>query len=315
MLIVGTPRPAKAQDRHTVSCSAHRVGTRTSHALAFDGASGRVVMFGGLSGDSTNRQPRSLWAWEGDRWVCVHADGPPGRSDALLAYDEARGRLVLFGGRVYTSARQFRFLLDTWEWDGARWTLADSLGPGPRIHGAVAYDPVRRAVVLQGGGGESSMLSDAWEWTGSRWRAVTLPIPDDAIGNALFGTTNGLVLMIAARDSSPECAQARRRAVALGERAGSLIPLGGTGPCLSPMAPAAQTSSGFLLYTGWNPGEPAATWTWRDGRWLRADTAPPRRRGAHAAWDASRRRVILFGGNDDSGILGDTWEWDGERWT
>jgi len=32
------------------------------------------------------------------------------------------------------------------------------------------------------------------------------------------------------------------------------------------------------------------------------------------AWDAGRRRVVLFGGSDGS-PLGDTWEWDGATWT
>jgi len=32
------------------------------------------------------------------------------------------------------------------------------------------------------------------------------------------------------------------------------------------------------------------------------------------AYDEHRRRVILFGGDDDSGLLGDTWEWNGREW-
>jgi hypothetical protein len=33
------------------------------------------------------------------------------------------------------------------------------------------------------------------------------------------------------------------------------------------------------------------------------------------AYDASRQRVVLFGGAVESGQFGDTWEWDGTRWT
>jgi len=31
-------------------------------------------------------------------------------------------------------------------------------------------------------------------------------------------------------------------------------------------------------------------------------------------YDPDRRRVVLFGGNNESGILSDTWERDGVRW-
>ena len=33
------------------------------------------------------------------------------------------------------------------------------------------------------------------------------------------------------------------------------------------------------------------------------------------AYDAKRRRVVMFGGEHASGITGETWEWDGVRWT
>ena len=39
-------------------------------------------------------------------------------------------------------------------------------------------------------------------------------------------------------------------------------------------------------------------------------------RNAHAmAYDGNRGRVILFGGADASKVCGDTWEWDGRKWT
>jgi hypothetical protein len=38
-----------------------------------------------------------------------------------MAYDAARGRIVLYGGRARDNG-QVRTLDDMWEWDGARWT-------------------------------------------------------------------------------------------------------------------------------------------------------------------------------------------------
>ena len=36
--------------------------------------------------------------------------------------------------------------------------------------------------------------------------------------------------------------------------------------------------------------------------------------GSQAAFDEARNRVVIFGGDDDRGLLSDTWEWDGETW-
>ena len=42
---------------------------------------------------------------------------PSPRYDAGMAYDAARGQVVLFGGQD-----AFSFFGDTWTWDGAAWT-------------------------------------------------------------------------------------------------------------------------------------------------------------------------------------------------
>lgn len=42
---------------------------------------------------------------------------------------------------------------------------------------------------------------------------------------------------------------------------------------------------------------------------------PPPRYGAAMAYDAARRRVVLFGGTTGSVDYNDTWEWDGDHWT
>src|SRR5215467_7905371 len=107
---------------------ASTVGGRTSHSLAYDGAVERVVMFGGESDDPNDPYPSSLWAWDGERWTCISADGPPGRADAFLAYDASRGRLVMFGGRRTGPNRENTFYSDTWEWDGRRWARVDTAG-------------------------------------------------------------------------------------------------------------------------------------------------------------------------------------------
>ena len=295
-----------------VACTTPSVGKRTGHSLTYDASRHHVVLYGGGSDDPSNPFPRTLWAWNGERWQCLDENGPPGRRDAFLGYDPARKRLVLFGGRSMTRDRQMHFFRDTWEWDGTVWTQVDSSGPAPRIHGAIAYDAGRKGIVVHSGGGANDLLRDTWLWNGSRWDSLRVVGPP-GIGNSMFSTPNGIVVLSAMRDSAPECSGLMR--AQLHElRADGLAPLGPKGPCYSPQAPAAQTATGFLLFASWEPRNASITWLFSDGAWRQAATSAPRRRGSQAAYDEARKRVVVFGGDDDTGLLGDTWEWTGTEW-
>jgi Dockerin type I domain len=62
------------------------------------------------------------------------------------------------------------------------------------------------------------------------------------------------------------------------------------------------------------------TWTWDGTVWTQvATTGPEARFGMGMAYDSARHRTVLFGGESLSGPefveFGDTWEWDGVRWT
>ncbi|MCK4340256.1 MAG: hypothetical protein KAY37_00855 [Phycisphaerae bacterium] len=70
-----------------------------------------------------------------------------------MAYDSARGVVVLFGGG----------LGDTWEWDGDQWAYQSVSGPSPRCSHAMAYDSARGVTVLFGGTAGTT-YSDTWEY-------------------------------------------------------------------------------------------------------------------------------------------------------
>jgi hypothetical protein len=67
-----------------------------------------------------------------------------------------------------------------------------------------------------------------------------------------------------------------------------------------------------------NPLSELETWE-RDGQvWRQRHTqhAPCARSSCALGYDSARRRVVLFGGIDERGVvLGDTWEWDGVDWS
>ena len=70
-----------------------------------------------------------------------------------------------------------------------------------------------------------------------------------------------------------------------------------------------------LLFGGFNGSPQNDTWTY-NGSWQQlSPTASPPARYEHAlAYDAQRNVFVLFGGRNNAGYFGDTWEFDGNNW-
>jgi hypothetical protein len=83
-----------------------------------------------------------------------------------ITYDEHRGRGVM----LQFSGTQ----LQVHEWDGQRWTPRWLGGPGPTSGSlttrSLAFDPVRRHVVML-----SSGQQQAWAWNGANWASLPAP--------------------------------------------------------------------------------------------------------------------------------------------
>jgi trimeric autotransporter adhesin len=114
-----------------------------------------------------------------------------------MAYDTKNSKLVLFGG--YGDGAT---LNDTWVWNGSDWQLVHpSQSPPARMDHALAYDPVRQAVILFGGiglGGPSpTWYNDTWLWNGANWTPlVTSSAPPVREGHKLvFDSRLGQVIL------------------------------------------------------------------------------------------------------------------------
>jgi len=123
---------------------------RFEHSLAYDSARGVTVLFGGFN-SSSGSNFGDTWEWDGTTWTLRATGGPSPRAGHALAYDSARGVTVLFGGNE-DPIGPFVLNGETWEWDGATWTLRATSGPSPRTDHALAYDSARGVSVLFGGG-------------------------------------------------------------------------------------------------------------------------------------------------------------------
>lgn len=96
-------------------------------------------------------------------WRELHpATLPPARDLTAMVYDQARGRMVMFGGRT----ANYTFLNDTWEFNGTAWIQRlPANSPSARTSHTMAYDSVRQRVVLFGGF-DGGWPADTWEWDG-----------------------------------------------------------------------------------------------------------------------------------------------------
>src|SRR5436190_1970912 len=116
-------------------------------------------------------------------WTQQNVSGPSPRYQYAMAYDAARGVIVLFGGS--SGAGQFG---DTWEWNGAgAWTQRSVNGPSPRFLHAMAYDAARGVSVLFGGLG-MDYSGQTWEWNGAgagAWTQRAASGPSPRIGSAM----------------------------------------------------------------------------------------------------------------------------------
>lgn len=169
--------------------------------------------------------------------------------------------------------------------------------PPARQHGAMAYDPVARRLVLFGGlRGDGAPLADTWEWDGLRWSAPQTPDVEAPVARS-------------------------GHALAFDPRRGRLILFGGEA---RPASQQEQDSSGLLDDT-WEYLGSGQGW-----RRLEGGPRPPARRfaamttgplSAAPSGDQKRQGVVLFGGQGGEGdrppqALGDTWTFDGAagRW-
>ena len=187
-ILLGGDTDNAAQTRDSLwswSGSAWRVagndpGWRTLPALAYDSKRGRVVLFGGRHkftqtqyADTANTD---TWEWDGARWHRMNVNSPGRVDHHAMAYDEARGVVVMQGGGDGASVRDG----STWTYDGTVWNKAAdaSSGPGQRVHHAMTYDIRRQRVVLFGGFAPNTPRSpDVWEWDGRQWSRIVAAGP------------------------------------------------------------------------------------------------------------------------------------------
>jgi N-acetylneuraminic acid mutarotase len=287
---------------------------RAGHAMAFDTTRRRVVLFGGTTLAGTFFA--DTWEWDGDSWTQMQDIGPTPRAFHAMTFDSARNRAVLFGGSAEAGA-----LADTWEWDGEFWTQVADSGPAPRSRHAMAFHSQRQRSVLFGGQSDPqpARFNDTWEWDGDEWvqQADSGPSPRVNAAMAFDTARNRLVLFGGAnvdrglRDTWEWDGAAWTEEADFGPdacAAAAMVFKGSRVTLFGGVASLANTQAPPAVF--------GRTWEWDGSHWTARQDMGPGPRAFHAmAFDATRSRVVLFGGIAASqvgaappDVHGDTWE-------
>jgi hypothetical protein len=235
-------------------------------SMAYDAATGNVVLFGGVT--SAGAVESGTWTWDGSTWTHqAPATSPPALAMATMAYDPASGQLVLFGGSTDFS----HYLGGTWIWNGSTWARqSPATSPPGRYEAAMTYDPTTSSVVLFGGWGKHGRLGDTWAWDGSDWTNQT-PAAHPPVRNF--------------------------PAIAYDPASGGIVLFGGSG--------AGTKGKGSSIL--------GDTWIWDGSTWTEQSpaTSPAARYFASLVYDPATSNDVLFGGEPSPGgtPFGDTWTW------
>jgi Invasin, domain 3/Galactose oxidase, central domain len=279
---------------------------RTGHAMAYDAARKRVVLFGGLHGSASLND---TWEFDGTTWSKISVpQSPAPRSLSSLTYDPTIQRVVLFGG--FSGAL---YLNDTWEFDGQSWVPFLTANPPARAQHATAFESIlnTKRIVLFGGNDLTTSYSDAYTRVGHTWASG-----NDATGPAgryQLAMSDAPVLMFGGRSSSG--ASPLNEFYSHGEdNSWTRVNYFGPEARVKHTLVTDTKMQKMILYGGETPNVAFSSDVWTydlglnaSGWKLLTSPGPSGRVGHSMIYDSARFRTVVFGGNNTN-QLNDTWE-------
>ncbi|MBI1801214.1 MAG: hypothetical protein HY259_13075 [Chloroflexi bacterium] len=280
-----------------------------AHMLAYDSKRGVVVKFGGSdsNGDLINE------TWELDprtrTWTKrtpVHA--PPARTSTAMVYDVARHVTVLFGGY------NFKYLDDTWLWDGTDWTqVFPAHSPAARTGEGAAYDSRRQQVVVFGGVGyyPPGFFDDLWRWDGTDWSERAASIRPPARASMAFAYDSHRDALVVFSGGSPTGSIYTDTWEWINNAWTQRQPV--TVPVARVYAASGYSpTGGYTMFFGGEDAElvfRSDTWLWEGTNWMQSTGPrhPSGRTNEYGAVYVSGLRGILMHGGYDFTRLTDTW--------
>ena len=259
--------------------------------------------------------------WAGASWRnLTPAVSPPALTNAAVAYDAHRDKIVLYGGSLRGAPQR-----DTWEWDGAAgtWTHIPTNGsPPPLSHHAMTFDAARGTVLLFGGRSSApdyELQDKTWEYNGSTttWTQLNpavAPSPRWRPAMTYDGRRSKAVLYGGSSGENPTADTWEWDSLAA---TWQQMPAGDAPNARAGATLAFDSRRGrSILYGGRGWWGYAETWSWDGASWTRlADNGTPSHHFERdLVFDTARGTAILTGLETDGETVG-TWQWNGETWT
>lgn len=288
-------------------------------ATAFDAQRGVVVNWGGLGGTNAD-----VDEFDGTLWRAIHINGAQQRPSLLIGaamtFDGVHGYSLMFGGATSTGP----VVSQTWTWNGTAWTQrTPTTAPPARSDAGICFDASSGRVLLFGGyDGSGNGRNDLWSWDGTNWAAV----PGSATGAP---SARGQAVVTPTLSGAGCLVFGGRANATSGTFFDDLWRWDGSQWRAEYLAPAARTECGaaydalrhrVVLFGGSAAAGVGPyfqdTFEWDADAWIRRTPAhsPPARARCRLAYDASRDRTVMIGGNDATTTFTDSWEWDGTDW-
>lgn len=270
------------------------------HAMAYDVANDRTVLFGGAT--TGNVRQNFTWLFDGFDWTqATPAVSPPARAGHPLAYDLVRNRIVLFGGIGAAGV-----LNDTWEWDGSNWAqMTPATNPPARLSHPLVYHPGRGTCVMHGGNGVGAgTLTDTWEWNGVDWAQIptaNYPLPLRYAADMAYDPVGNGIVLFSGYPGGPADTWYFDN-VNWNQLTTAHVPPGRWDHTL-----ATDPRRNRVVLFGGTAAAAADTWEFDGTDWnqMAPATLPPGRNDDYMAYDLARGRVMMFGG----GLNADTWSY------
>jgi cysteine-rich repeat protein len=300
--------------------------------------SGHLLVFGGIflgNCAPLTCTPAKIISGEDDVWQADLSGSSPAWSrrgftraprltQAAYAYDVDRARIVVYGGRRAAgdgSVAQASSSDVTWEIAGHSWFQMSAMGPPALDDAAMTYGAIgtmpSSAILFGGKKSGTGATDEFWFYANGQWTAgpaAGRPPPrygaamayDPIARKALmFGGSNGTTANNETwvldgtgwRNLQLSGPPARfAAAIAYDPRHHTIIMFGGH-------------TDARDLDDVWQIDLGAANPMWT-APMLSSVLKPPARGEARFAWDAARRRMLLWGSTTDNSV----WQWDGSKW-
>jgi tetratricopeptide (TPR) repeat protein len=156
-------------------------GSRILNSAALNFSENLVTFFAGWGKGKLSDKKADVWTFDGKNWSEVETNNTKTRDHHKMVYMDHLAAFLVYGGFTadFTPDTTTSLLC------GKKFINLPIRGPGPRGNSAMAYDRLRRKVVLFGGNFPSKNKGDLWEFDGKSWEEIPVEDIGVATGHAM----------------------------------------------------------------------------------------------------------------------------------